>query len=130
MTPMNIEDAYSQLANAVVAFCDEAPWDIACSKTAILTSMTQSEYWRRKGEITIENDRFPSFELASHASDAALFLRDDILKRTGQRIWGLTFTLFPDGKFRVEYDYNKPDGYEETDEVVEIDFSKDMPRRE
>ena len=51
-------------------------------------------------------------------SDPCLFLRDDLLRTTGQRIWGLTFTLFPDGQFKIEYDYNKPEGYEESDEVI------------
>ena len=49
---------------------------------------------------------------------AVLFLRGNLLRTTGQRIWGLTFTLYPDGKFKIEYDYNKPEGYEETDEVI------------
>lgn len=53
--------------------------------------------------------------------DALLFLRDDLLRTTGQRIWGLTFTLYPDGKFKIEYDYDKPEGYEETDEVISGD---------
>jgi hypothetical protein len=52
--------------------------------------------------------------------EAALFLRDDLLRTTGQRIWGLTFTLFPTGKFNIEYDYNKPDGYEESDETIDL----------
>jgi hypothetical protein len=47
-----------------------------------------------------------------------LFLRDDLLRTTGQRIWGLSFTLFPDGQFKIEYDYNKPEGYEESDEII------------
>jgi hypothetical protein len=36
------------------------------------------------------------------------------------RIWGLTFTLFPTGKFKIEYDYNKPEGYEETDGAITL----------
>lgn len=28
------------------------------------------------------------------------------------------FTLYPDGEFDVEYDYNKPENYEEADELV------------
>ncbi|RST48723.1 hypothetical protein [Variovorax sp. MHTC-1] len=52
--------------------------------------------------------------------DACIFLRDDLLRTTGQRIWGLTFTLYPDGKFNIEYDYNKPEGYEETDETMDL----------
>ncbi|VTU37600.1 hypothetical protein H6CHR_05008 [Variovorax sp. PBL-H6] len=51
---------------------------------------------------------------------ATLYLRDDLIKTTGQRIWGMTFTLYPDGKFNIEYDYNMPEGYEETDETVDL----------
>ena len=51
-------------------------------------------------------------------SDPCFLLRDDLLRTTGQRIWGLTFTLFPDGQFKIEYDYNKPEGCEESDEVI------------
>ena len=48
-------------------------------------------------------------------------LRDDLLATTGARIWGLTFTLHPEGKFKIEYDYNKPEDYEETDETISGD---------
>ena len=41
---------------------------------------------------------------------------------TGDRIWGLTFTLYPTGKFNLEYDYNKPENYEEEGQEG-IDFN-------
>lgn len=43
------------------------------------------------------------------------------MRTTGQRIWGVTFTLYTDGKFDVEYNYNKPEGYEEADETISGD---------
>lgn len=55
--------------------------------------------------------------------EACLFLRDDLLRTTNQRIWGLTFTLRPDGKFDLQYDYNKPKGYEETDETIDVSLT-------
>jgi hypothetical protein len=55
------------------------------------------------------------------ANKGMLFLRDDLIKTTGQRIWGLTFTLWPNGKFNIEYDYNKPDDYDDTDELISGD---------
>ncbi|NMG50940.1 hypothetical protein GO613_22905 [Azoarcus communis] len=124
---MNVEEAYSQIANAIVEFCSGSRWDIAGSKTSIFSQMTQSNYWRQHGNEVIENDKFPSFSIGGEASRAALFLRNDLLKTTGQRIWGLTFTLFPDGKFRIEYNYDKPEGYEETDETLDVDLSSDIP---
>ena len=57
-------------------------------------------------------------EMMVSCTDALLYLRDNLLQTTGQRIWGLTFTLWPDGKFKIEYDYDKPEGYEESDEVI------------
>jgi len=52
--------------------------------------------------------------------EACLFLRSELLRKTGQRIWGLAFTLHPDGKFNLQYDYNKPEGFEETDEAIDV----------
>ncbi|MEO8121767.1 MAG: hypothetical protein ABI606_20895, partial [Rhodoferax sp.] len=67
-----------------------------------------------------ERGKHPPREVSYAANDAALYLRDDLLKTTGQRIWGLTFTLYPSGKFKIDYDYNKPEGYEETDETISL----------
>ena len=50
--------------------------------------------------------------------DAVTYIRDYLFKLAGDRIWGLTFTLYPDGKFEIEYNYDKPEDYEETDEVI------------
>ena len=36
------------------------------------------------------------------------------------RASALEFRLAPDGTFKIEYDYNKPDDYEETDEQVDV----------
>ena len=47
-----------------------------------------------------------------------LFLRDQILAEIGKRIWGLTFTLYPDGKYEIEYDYNVPEGFNEKGEWI------------
>ncbi|RKT50736.1 hypothetical protein DFR40_2663 [Azonexus fungiphilus] len=52
--------------------------------------------------------------------DACLYLRDDLLQTTGQRIWGLTFTLHPDGKFNIEYDYEKPEDYDDSDDAISL----------
>lgn len=46
-----------------------------------------------------------------------LFIRDQILAETGKRIWGLTFTLYPDGKYEIEYDYNVPEGFNEKENI-------------
>jgi hypothetical protein len=55
--------------------------------------------------------------------EVCLFLREFMLKTTGHRIWGLNFTLYPDGKFDTEFDYNKPEDYEETDETIDVSLT-------
>lgn len=53
--------------------------------------------------------------------EALKYIKNNILETTGQIIWGLVFTLYPDGRFNIEYDYNKPEGYEESDDEISIE---------
>lgn len=55
--------------------------------------------------------------------EACLFVRADFMEKTGQRIWGLAFTLYPDGKFNMDFDYVKPEGYEETDKTIDVSLT-------
>lgn len=116
----NIEDAYGHLANLIVEFIASRDWDVCGVKAQITPgSVTIFGHWLQwQGKIDERAVGWGNNEVLRSATDAIRFLRDDLLQTTGQRIWGLTFTLFPDGKFKIEYDYNKPKGYEETDEVI------------
>ena len=118
MKTNDVEDAYQLLAHELMEFVGADEWDICGSHISIYSQMTQTSYWRKKAELNIENDRVPSFETSGQASDAAIFLRDNLLKNGGKRIWGLAFTLYPNGKFNLEYDYNKPVDYEETEDFA------------
>ncbi len=57
-------------------------------------------------------------------NDACIFLRDHILRTTGQRIWGLTFTLYPDAQFKIEYDYTRPNWVTEEDDQMDIEAAR------
>lgn len=82
--------------------------------------MASGSQWLVSGGMRDEIGGFEGSEDALWAGlDAALFIRDELLSTTGQRIWGLTFTLYPDGKFNIDYDYKIPDGHEETNETIE-----------
>ena len=108
------EDAYHLLAQEILEFVGGRSWDLARGMYQIL-GKSSSQKWAivdggcetRKGEVPLLD-----------ASPALFYLRDNLLQTTGQRIWGLTFTLWPNGKFKIEYDYDKPEGYEESDEVI------------
>ena len=125
----NVEDAYRQLEIELVSFLADDRWDSAGLVITLMGNMTQTSYWRRHKDARVENDRFPPLELASAASRAALYLRDDMLKNRGYRIWGITFTLFPTGKFRLDYDYNKPNDFDETGDTVNLDDAVERLRK-
>lgn len=115
---MNIvEDAYQEIAKSIIDFVSDRSWDIGVFESKIYSKMARSNWYLISAGV--KNTKAVGWGDSSiDSGGAAIFLRDNLLHTTGQRIWGLTFTLFPDGKFKIEYDYNKPDGYEETDEVI------------
>lgn len=112
-----VEQAYQMLAHSILDFIRGRAWDKGICTCQIYSKMASSSFY------LVNNGNEDSISLGwptkgISAGDPALFLRDNLLATTGQRIWGLTFTLYPDGKFNIEYDYNKPDGYEETEETI------------
>ena len=113
----SVEDAYDIIGRAL--FESAVPgWSSAFIQTKILKNSCSEVMTEQVSSAGEENHVSLGFDRMKLVSNAIFFLRDNLLHTTGQRIWGLTFTLFPDGKFKIEYDYNKPDGYEETDEVI------------
>lgn len=108
---ITIEDAYIDIATKMTESCN-ASWDKLVLVAGVRASMVRSVF------SIFYKDALDESKSVRGISTAALYLRDNLLATTGQRIWGLTFTLYPDGKFNIEYDYNKPEDYEETDEVI------------
>lgn len=112
-----VEDAYLAIAEALTNSIENG-WTEIVFTTLILakdcSSMNTTRFVNGIGESA-----GLGFKNGFLANDAAIYLRDDLLRTTGARIWGLTFTLYPTGKFKIEYDYNKPEGYEETDETID-----------
>lgn len=117
MSIHKVEDAYNELGKAVLDFAQDRQWEKGVCNCQIYNKMASSSCALLIDERVI-NKALGWGDSSIESGDAALFIRDDLLRTTGQRIWGLTFTLYPDGKFNIEYDYNKPEGYEETDEVI------------
>lgn len=112
-----VEDAYGELAKGIFDFIGSRSWDRAFCSCQIYCQMASTAYWLESGG-NVDKRALGWPDTCLDSGRAALFIRDDILKENGQRIWGLIFTLYPDGKFNIEYDYTKPEGYEETDDLV------------
>ncbi len=126
------EMAYETLARAVHKFPGDRAWQHAFGKYSILNEMVSVQWGVLSNGVIDQKGASPPRNLISESMDAVLFLRDDLIRTIGQRIWGLTFTLYPDGKFTIEYDCNKPEGYEETDETIDVsltDFAAQINRK-
>lgn len=109
------EDAYKKIAQCLIASVD-SDWDCVILETKILDRNCSALSVMQVTKSKHKSLAMP-FDAIFDTNDAAIFLRDEILQAKGDRIWGLTFTLHPDGKFKIEYDYDKPANYEEGYEV-------------
>jgi hypothetical protein len=115
----NIEEAYEYLSRYALSFVENRCWDeIYCKFQIYSTMVTAEQYYI----FNLEKNNKGGFSIDSSAMwdglDAASYIRDNILENTGDRIWGLIFTLYPSGKFTIEYDYNIPEDYEESDKTI------------
>ncbi|VTU37588.1 hypothetical protein H6CHR_05005 [Variovorax sp. PBL-H6] len=118
---ITVEQAYDAIARYLLSFVGKRRWDSVACKLRIYTKMVSGSQCLIANGVSDESGGFEKDPNAMwEGLDAAAFLRDDFLRTTGERIWGLTFTLYPDRKFNIEYDYNKPEDYEETDETVNL----------
>jgi hypothetical protein len=108
----SVEEAYRLMANQMMATVNVEDWERLELRAAIFDAMVSNQL------AIFLKDSIDDTRAVRAIADAALYLRDNLLRTTGARIWGLTFTLYPNGKFTLEYDYNKPEGYEETDDII------------
>ena len=116
----SIEEAYQVIAENLVSRVS-GHWMLVTFQTKILNRNCSSMTTTELGNNAEKHFLSLGMVGALAVDDACIFLRDNLLATTGQRIWGLIFTLYPDGKFNIEYDYNKPEGYEESDETITLE---------
>lgn len=104
------------LANILQHKLRKKKWD-----KFVLYTVVYNENCEIQTTLSYENStKFFELDMISifEVSDLIIFFRDNILKETKKRIWGLTFTLYPDGKHEIEYDYNVPEGFNEQGEWI------------
>lgn len=117
----DVLNSYRAIANEIIAFIGNMPWDEAGGKYIIFDKMVQSGWWRKDGSNIYKAGKDIPDEIGEKATDSIRFLKKHLLSTTGDRIWGLIFTLYPSGKFTIEYDYNFPEDYEESDKTISGD---------
>jgi hypothetical protein len=113
-----VEDAYQLIAQTLSRAANEG-WSELTAKCPIWNKALGGVVTTQKLESGVVVDLPLEMDIFS-LHDACLFLRDELLATRGDRIWGLTFKLYPDGKFNIEYDYNKPENFEESDQTTEV----------
>lgn len=118
---MNIENTYEKIAELCCLYAGSSKWDELILETEIFAKMASITQWIKFENKKIQASQGLPVSKTFELLNAILSIRDDLIKTTGKRIWGLTFTLFPDGKFEIEYDYNKPADYEESDELISFE---------
>ena len=111
-------DAYQAIAQEILAAVGERPWEESGAKYAIYSQMIRSEWWCKNGEKLDWIGLDIPMDVSRVAKEGIYYLRKHLMDLTGDRIWGLTFTLYPTGKFNIEYDYNKPEDYDDSDETI------------
>lgn len=112
----DIETLYSQIGNILIQYGNSGCDHIKLSTNILgsdLSGLTIISYLNE-----VESYHSLEFDDLISLMNLITSLKDNMLKLSGDKIWGLTFTLYPDGKFAIEYDYDKPEDYEETDEVI------------
>ena len=106
-----VEDAYNEIAKALLHFINGRLWDSAVYKAVIYTDMVRSSFsLTQASKLNEQATRWPTSSIKD--AEACRLLRDDLLKTTGHRAWGLTYTLLPTGKMNIEYSYDKPEDYD------------------
>ncbi|MDQ5946721.1 MAG: hypothetical protein QG619_2151 [Pseudomonadota bacterium] len=116
----SIDEAYGELVLGIKDFVKDRPWDSASYECRMFRKMVQSSHWCISGGVKDTSGLdWPDTSIA--VGDAAIFLRDHLLQTTGQRIYGLTFTLTPDGKFTLDYDYERPADYDDSEDTISLE---------
>ncbi|WP_146744640.1 hypothetical protein [Herbaspirillum rubrisubalbicans] len=115
------EEAYKYIALEILSFIGDRQWESGGAKYEIWNQSIGTSWWLEFNGVRDETGSFPAREASALASEAVRFLRQEIIKTTGDRIWGVNFSLYPDGKFNVEYDYNKQNGLDESAETISGD---------
>ncbi|AXI84387.1 hypothetical protein FUT69_03655 [Xylella taiwanensis] len=117
----NVEEAYQTIGEDLIAFAGERAWDEVVGKYEVYSKLVSSECWLLKDGCVDKKNIGDSDGFSTRSYFAVLYLRDDLIKCTGHRIWGLTFTVYPTGKINIDYDYNRPEDYEDYDDYEECE---------
>jgi hypothetical protein len=108
--------AMGEISKAALDFVHGRAWSSAEFRAQVFDRSVFSSCQLKHGSSVV-SDGVDWPDSSIDTASATLYLRDEHLRTTGKRIWGLTFTLYPDGKYDIAYDYNKPEDYDDSGEA-------------
>lgn len=101
----HIEETFSK---NIKTFIGDRQWDVGYCQVKIFGRHAEYINWLIYDDVLdyiVQQWREVAIE------QAALALRQHVYQKTGKRIWGLEFCLYPDGEFDIEYNFVPPRGY-------------------
>lgn len=110
---MQVEEAYQHIAEAGLYALEGDSWDVIVIECEIGERMVTSSFHKQLEDSKEPAKRSVPMAINMKVCDAALFLRDDLLKTTGDRIWGLTMSIDNQGKFNIAYSYEQPEAWKD-----------------
>ena len=103
---MNSEQAYEQIARAMLTTAKGARWTTLVLEANVYDHLVSGRFVMWNNDEVDESRYVPS-PSSRNVLEAALFLRDELLATSGERITGFTFTLQLNGKFNIDYRYGE-----------------------
>lgn len=104
-----LEDAINAISAELLGFAGEREWDAIRGIYQLFPKAVFSAWEIVLADTVDKKGSIPEID----ASDALTFIRSDHIQQGLGELWGLTFTLYPDGTYHIEYDYQKPADYED-----------------
>ena len=110
------EKIYEAIFN-ILAELAAAPWEYLQVSGAILNKNI-SEVTTIQGSVEGITEDIPIGWEIFEIQDLLIHLRNIFFEETGQRIWGFRLVFYKDGKFTVQFDYEKPANFDEADALI------------
>ncbi|HJV74037.1 MAG TPA: hypothetical protein VJ654_07440 [Noviherbaspirillum sp.] len=110
----SIEEAYSSIAANMKIAAGGESWHRLELHAYIFANMVRSEF------MVSFADEVDETKYVKSIIGPCTFIRDHLLHTTGRRIWGLTFTLYPDNRFDIAYNYDKPADYDDSEDPISL----------
>lgn len=111
----SLDEAYRKIAEEMMSFADGFSWEYIVGIYKITPTSVFKEWSMFVDGGISDQGEFPQENISMNSTEGLKFIRKNIFEISGSYIWGARFTLHSDGRFEIDYSYDKPEGYDEND---------------